>query len=548
MAIATTAVECGGRLSKRRHRSFSLSRIRRDRRAALVDSLTFERVDESCGALSRAKVGAKTMRAIASTRFTPRGALSATRTSPGSVSVSVNASRVVWTCSLSTRCVARGRIGVDRGSFFGASLPSVGPRPASARARGVSVTMAGRKKLRGFVKKAGDAAEAALLETARLRAERTLIDGELREIREGRGEVVVDSGDMQMELLREIRALTLELRELKDEVRAAVRGGAFNSTATIEGSKPENAVKSDDEMMALLGGGLDGVDFGGALPEEADKAPLLDVTAWRGDGTDRSSEWPYVKQGEDDIYLMTTIHAKLNDAGFWCGEDDEDDMYFGESTKQALLYFQAQANIPETGLVEADTWRALLGDDAYFWGPVPGAISFDETQFVDEAAVETPAAPAQNPDHFMADEDYAPDDYDPFGHDEERGEAEAPRFQTTGTKSSHKWPVLREDDGGMEVHKMQVILSEKGYDSGEEDMEYWYFGSTTANALMTFQASERLRETGITDIDTWRALLGEERLSMAPADALATIDDGEYPNDLARTDKVFLLGEQRYEN
>jgi antiviral helicase SKI2 len=100
----------------------------------------------------------------------------------------------------------------------------------------------------------------------------------------------------------------------------------------------------------------------------------------------------------------------------------------------------------------------------------------------------------------------------------------------------------------MEVHKMQVILSEKGYDSGEEDMEYWYFGSTTVNALMTFQASERLRETGITDIDTWRALLGEDRLAMAPADALATIGDGEYPNDLARTDKVFLLGEQRYEN
>ena len=94
------------------------------------------------------------------------------------------------------------------------------------------MTVAGRKKLRGFVKKAGDAAEAALLETARLRAERTLIDGELREIREGRGEVVVDSGDMQMELLREIRALTLELRELKDEVRAAVRGGAFNGAAT----------------------------------------------------------------------------------------------------------------------------------------------------------------------------------------------------------------------------------------------------------------------------------------------------------------------------
>ena len=36
-----------------------------------------------------------------------------------------------------------------------------------------------------------------------------------------------------------------------------------------------------------------------------------------------------------------------------------------------------------------------------------------------------------------------------------------------------RWPVLRLDDGGLEVHKLQVLLDDLGYYSGEEDMQYW---------------------------------------------------------------------------
>jgi len=408
-------------------------------------------------------------------------------------------------------------------------------RLSTRRARD-AVVVAGKKKLRGLVKKAGDAAEAALMETARSRAERSILDGELREIREMRGEVVMNSSEIQLELLREIRSLSAELRELKEEVRAATQGGGFTAVATPA------SVKSDDDMMAMLGVGGDEFGFGDAASAEQPETPLLDVTQWKGDGTDRSGEWPYVKQNEDDIYLMTTIHSRLNEAGFWAGEDDEDDMYFGESTKDALLYFQANAGIPETGLVDPDTWRALLGDEVFRWGPPPGAIAFDESQL--KAAQSATA----NPDHFLADEDYAPDEYDPFGHEDERGEAQGPSFETSGAKGAHKWPVLREDDGGMEVHKMQVMLAERGYDSGEEDMEYWYFGSATSAALLTFQASERLNETGVTDLATWRALLSDDLTDISPAEALAAVGDGDYPHDLARTDKLFLLGEQRYED
>ena len=121
----------------------------------------------------------------------------------------------------------------------------------STRCARDAVVVAGKKKLRGLVKKAGDAAEAALMETARSRAERSILDGELREIREMRGEVVMNSSEVQLELLREIRSLSAELRELKEEGRAATQGGGFTAVATPA------SVKSDDDMMAMLGVGGD---------------------------------------------------------------------------------------------------------------------------------------------------------------------------------------------------------------------------------------------------------------------------------------------------
>ena len=315
-----------------------------------------------------------------------------------------------------------------------------------------------------------------------------------------------------------------------------------------------NGEKSDADMLAMLGVGGGGL---GAVDAEASE-PIVEARARRERverrrhgsfrGVGRSS-----RKNDDDIYLMTTIHYRLNEAGFWAGEDDEEDMFFGETTKVALLYFQANARIPETGLVDPDTWRALLGEEAFKWGPPPGAIAFDESK-IPELVQKAPAAVAPaaaaataNPKYVMAEEDYAPDEYDPFGHDDERGAPQGASFETNGRKGAHKWPVLREDDGGMEVHKMQVILSEQGFDSGEEDMEYWYFGSTTSAALLTFQASNRLPETGITDLNTWRALLGDELLDISPADALERIGHGGFEHDLSRTDRVFLLGEQRYE-
>ena len=57
-------------------------------------------------------------------------------------------------------------------------------------------------------------------------------------------------------------------------------------------------------------------------------------------------------------------------------------------------------------------------------------------------------------------------------------------------------------------------------------MEYWHFGTTTENALGTYQASNGLPDTGLTCIHTWKSLLGEDTFALGPKEALKTVGDG----------------------
>ena len=301
-------------------------------------------------------------------------------------------------------------------------------------------------------------------------------------------------------------------------------------------------------------------------PEETnDDLPpvVLDVAGWRGDGSDRSASWPMCKTGEDDLYLMATIQAALNEAGFWAGEEDEADMYFGPSTQEALCYFQASVGLPEVGYVDPETWRALLGEDKYAWGPAPGAIGFDEKAAQGEVSSAQTSASAELSDGAKAAKEWSetvvsmvdnpdndPGDDAPVWGDEKTRVRNVSEEFTQLNASGDKWPVLRQEDGGMEVHKLHVLLDGLGYYSGEEDMEWWTFGMGTENALGTFQASSGLPDTGLTCLLTWKALLGEERVAMGPAAAFETVgelESGEYTMDLSQQDRVFLLGEGRFE-
>ena len=402
-------------------------------------------------------------------------------------------------------------------------------------------------------------------------------------------------------LLGEMSELSREVRALRSEVEALRGGGGVAARASASPEVVRGATKTSDadddervvrQMMDALGATDD--DARPSLPatkttassgrspppfpeEDFSDVPVaVDAAAWRGDGTDRSGEWPLCKQGEDDIYLMATMQSCLNDAGFWAGEEDEADFYFGPSTADALCYFQASAGLPETGVCDAETWEALLGRERFEWGPPPGAVGFEETPEkasgdavanVSSAASSEPASESLSAAASSAkawsetavtalteDEDASATGREDLWGDErarneEAYEANRERARSAeGVNDAKKWPVLRPEDGGWETHKLQVLLDEQGYYSGEEDMEYWYFGTTTSNALGTFQASNGIPDTGLTCAATWRALLGDARFAMDAKEALETVGDGEYPLDLSRQDRVFLLGENRFED
>ena len=392
-------------------------------------------------------------------------------------------------------------------------------------------------------------------------------------------------------LLGEMSELSREVRALRSEVEALRGGGGVAARASASPEVVRGATKTSDadddervvrQMMDALGATDDDARPSAAtkttassgrspppFPEEdfSDVPVAVDAAAWRGDGTDRSGEWPLCKQGEDDIYLMATMQSCLNDAGFWAGEEDEADFYFGPSTADALCYFQASAGLPETGVCDAETWGALLGAERHAWGPPPGAVGFEEAG---DGAAAAPAASAASLSAAAAsakawsetavtalveDEDAsASGREDLWGDEKSRNKkafddlARREKSDPSASKDAKKWPVLRPEDGGWETHKLQVLLDEQGYYSGEEDMEYWFFGITTQNALGTFQASNGIPDTGLTCADTWRVLLGEARFAMDAKAALETVGDGEFPLDLSRQDRVFLLGENRFED
>ena len=403
-------------------------------------------------------------------------------------------------------------------------------------------------------------------------------------------------------LLGEMSELSREVRALRSEVEALRAGGSGDSRGSEDKSSEDtshgatNGKKSDADddarvvrqMMDALGVKNDDAKekhptesespAPPPFPEEdfSDVPVAVDAASWRGDGTDRSHEWPLCKQDEDDIYLMATMQSCLNEAGFWAGEEDEADFYFGPSTVDALCYFQASAGLPETGVCDAETWEALLGRERFEWGPPPGAVGFEETPEkasgdavanVSSAASSEPASESLSAAASSAkawsetavtalteDEDASATGREDLWGDErarneEAYEANRERARSAeGVNDAKKWPVLRPEDGGWETHKLQVLLDEQGYYSGEEDMEYWYFGTTTSNALGTFQASNGITDTGLTCAATWRALLGDARFAMDAKEALETVGDGEYPLDLSRQDRVFLLGENRFED
>lgn len=72
---------------------------------------------------------------------------------------------------------------------------------------------------------------------------------------------------------------------------------------------------------------------------------------------------PILREGDGnrDVHVMQIM---LQRKGFFCGEDDCTWWYFGDDTVGALKTFQESLGMPESGVCDERTWKALLGPNA----------------------------------------------------------------------------------------------------------------------------------------------------------------------------------------
>ena len=222
---------------------------------------------------------------------------------------------------------------------------------------------------------------------------------------------------------------------------------------------------------------------------------------------------PDLKLGNNDIKWVARLHARLAENSYYVDDEDEEDWVYGESTQNAVFYFQSGAGLQETGVVDAETWAAL--------GEGGGGTS----QAVEPTS--TPAAAVQ-------DSASAPN--------------LAPESPTPATTPPTDFPVLLEGDGGRAVKEFQRLLLAHGFSASDEELEWWQFGSSTEGALKTFQACSGLPETGIVCVHTWSKLVQVDAPPPNFDEAAVCHENEEYCEDLAEGGEgaVYLVGEQRW--
>ena len=398
-----------------------------------------------------------------------------------------------------------------------AKVPLARPvRAAAGRKRPVALRAKdGEKQLRKAVRKVVESVESVGREVEELRE----LASTLREEREALA-TLVDALDARLGRIDE--ALGSVDRVAEEEAVEAPETRGEGRALTVESS----ANVRDDIMGAIARVGFP--DGFGAPVGAGEEAPSQQVTADEvssGPAKEVSSgtvaRMPAVTVGCDSIQIMELLHAKLEEKGFYCADDEREDWYFGESTQNAVMSFQASNGLTENGSVTAKEWEVLLeGETDFVW----------EEMDEDGLVVDLEAAPSA-------------------------GEAPASPPTVDAGVGPSGFPMLREGDGGKHVRLLQLALDRKGYCVSDDELEFWMFGDTTENALKTFQACSGMPESGVVDEEVWSKLCegmeGEvcsvEYMEEKTSGTSEAEEADPYNIDRAKQG-VFLLGEGRYED
>eukprot|EP00884_Botryococcus_braunii_P015379 jgi/Botrbrau1/2524/Bobra.0079s0015.2 len=401
-----------------------------------------------------------------------------------------------------------------------------------------------------------------------------------------RRQVSAGKEDEEDELEKQMLKALEEIAEMVGESETAVG-------EILEATLPASATTSEEPPRK------DGPSKSGFAPLFQSAAAKPDVGAGQTERDSGSVTVPTLVMGADDIFWVSTLHSALNDRGYHCGDEEEEDMFFGDGTFSALITFQACAGLPETGVCNMSTWRALLGDKLETIRPPPPSSEADARVRPGTTSQSLASSPRSEPAPVAAPAAYAAPPPTPtpqpptpappepapaskvitkgkrlwaalFASDEELPDNKpvSPASSASSTQSEpprdpspepepqaspdvkknalDRWPILREGDGGTHVHQLHCALGSRGYHCGEDDEVWWQFGDATYSALVAFQACNSLPESGVADHETWVALLGNQ----AHPRILGTLRHGDHRDDdmLGKHHEgmVFLIGEQRW--
>ena len=128
---------------------------------------------------------------------------------------------------------------------------------------------------------------------------------------------------------------------------AFVSVGTFSASSSSSSSHTHtHTLRVDDDGQGHL-----------RITEEDQEEDTATVAASRAPPA--AARWPVLREG-DGGRPVHALQVALDRAGMSCGEEDEQWWQFGDSTQAALTTFQACGGLPESGVADERTWRALL--------------------------------------------------------------------------------------------------------------------------------------------------------------------------------------------
>ncbi len=238
---------------------------------------------------------------------------------------------------------------------------------------------------------------------------------------------------------------------------------------------------------------------------------------------------PTIKKGDNSLFV-TSLQLKLNDLGYYQGENDGQ---FGSKTEEAVKKFQTTYNLPSDGIVRPKTWRAINHEYSMLDNPTPIII----TPMLEGASGEEVKTLQQNIKELGYYNGEITGNYDLNTGNSVQKFQEDNEMLPTGIVNQKTWelinekleintqtrnknveipevlfrqknvlsrPTLRLGDTGEDVRDLQFYLKELMYFDGTIDNQ---FGNLTNNAVRAFQSNNKLLVDGIVGRNTWSALI-----------------------------------------